>query len=101
MSHREPTIPGVFRDTLDPFLQMNSLFTDMFGLSDINKGSITEESSLQNSNADSGSRLKLSVSEGELTQSQHITQPGSPEQRKGDSLNNVPSWPPQPQVRIT
>jgi len=93
MSHREPTVPGVFRQTLDPFGRMNFPFMEEVGT----LKRTTNKTSFDR--LDSASRLKLSVSDGELNQ--HI-EPGSPESIKVDlsestsSIGASSSWPPPP-----
>jgi len=93
-SHRRPTVPGVFRETLDPFRHIKTPLTDVFGASGRNLGNIKEQSLLLQSNSDSASKLKISVSDGELNQQ---IEPASPESPENHSfIQTSPSWPPPP-----
>jgi len=98
-SHREPTIPGVFRETSDPFRRMNTPLKDVFGSGLSISETIKEPQMLRQSNHDSGSHIKISVSDGELNQQ---IDPETPEPYRDDAsetdsfIKTTPSWPPPP-----
>jgi len=95
-SHRRPTVPGVFHETLDPFRHIKTPSTDVFGSSGTNPGDSKEPSLLRQSNSDSATKLKISVSDGELNQQ---IEPASPESSENYSfIKTSPSWPPPPPV---
>jgi len=94
--HRNPTIPGNFRETLDPFRHMKNPFP---GFSVSFQGSFqgsteTNKEAPLLGNSDSATKLKISVSDGELNSQ---IEPASPEPNENKSFVTIsPSWPSPP-----
>jgi len=98
MTHRKPTVPGVFRKTNDPFRHMGNSM-DVLGLSNYPTESITNKQTVLSTKVELASAMKISLSDGELNQ--HDGDPATSSPEVVSTGNNMlikssPSWPPPP-----